>query len=205
MAKGLRERKKERTRQALIDAAVALFSERGFAGATVEDIAAAAEVSPSTFFRYFGTKEDVLFDDYEVQIERWAAALGEGPPGETLGQALRRATLALLDAQRDAAQALHVSARLQRDEPALARRSLELDARAVERGAIAIAEWLGVDAETDLRPLVIAAAVRGALFAATRRWSATGHAATPAELVEAAFDLLGRLGDELATPRPSPG
>lgn len=201
MAKGLRERKKERTRQALIDAAIQLFSERGFASTTVEDIAAVAEVSPSTFFRYFGTKEDVLFDDYDAQVDRWVAAFGNGPPGEPLGAALRRATLAIVEAQRDASRALHVRARLQEDEPALARRSLEFDARAQARGAVAIAAWLGADPDTDLRPHVIAAAVMGAVFAATRRWSSTDRQTPPVEVVHHAFDLLERLGDELQSPR----
>lgn len=203
MAKGLRERKKERTRQALIDAAVRLFSERGFATTTVEDIAAAAEVSPSTFFRYFGTKEDVLFDDYEAQVDRWVAALGDGPPGESLGAALRRATLALIEAQHHASQAVHVRARLQEDEPALARRSREFDARAQERGALAIAAWLDTDPNTDLRPHVIAAAVMGGVLTAIRRWSSTDRRTHPTEVVHHAFDLLERLADELRSPRPS--
>ncbi|MFE7511137.1 TetR/AcrR family transcriptional regulator [Streptomyces sp. NPDC057540] len=70
---GLRERKKERTRQALSDAAIALFLERGFDGVSVAEVAAAAEVSKPTLFRYFPAKEDLVlhrFADHEGESAR---------------------------------------------------------------------------------------------------------------------------------------
>ncbi|MEU6262177.1 TetR/AcrR family transcriptional regulator [Saccharopolyspora shandongensis] len=60
---GLRERKKRRTKQALIEAAIRLFDEKGYDNTTVAEIAAAAEVSPATFFNYFSAKDEVVFAD----------------------------------------------------------------------------------------------------------------------------------------------
>ncbi|MFB7235930.1 TetR/AcrR family transcriptional regulator [Streptomyces sp. NPDC056269] len=76
-APGLRERKKARTRQALSDAAVALFLERGFDAVSVAEVAAAAEVSKPTLFRYFPAKEDLVlhrFADHEDESARVVAA-----------------------------------------------------------------------------------------------------------------------------------
>jgi AcrR family transcriptional regulator len=86
---GLRERKKAKTRAAIQQEAMRLFVERGYAGTTVEDIAEAAEVSPSTFFRYFPTKEDVVLrDDYDERMLEVFMAL---PPDLTPLQAARTA------------------------------------------------------------------------------------------------------------------
>jgi AcrR family transcriptional regulator len=92
-AVGLRERKKARTREALHDAAMDLFSRQGFDGTTVEEIADACEVSPRTFFRYFPTKEDVLFGDSEQRstalIETLAAQPLDLAPLDAIHAAMR--------------------------------------------------------------------------------------------------------------------
>lgn len=86
---GLRERKKAKTRAAIQAHALRLFSTQGYQATTVEQIAEAAEVSPSTFFRYFPTKEDVvLHDRYDPVL---LAAFHAQPPELTPTQALRRA------------------------------------------------------------------------------------------------------------------
>lgn len=91
MAHGLRERKKQKTRSAIQRAALKLFEKRGFQATTVEDIAAAAEISPSTFFNYFSSKEAVfLEDEYDPLIlQAFAAQPPDVAPLEALHQAMR--------------------------------------------------------------------------------------------------------------------
>ena len=85
---GLRERKKQKTKAAIQRAAMRLFKRQGYEETTVEQIAAAAEISESTFFNYFPSKEDVvIYDEYDPMM---FAALASAPPGETLRQTFER-------------------------------------------------------------------------------------------------------------------
>jgi AcrR family transcriptional regulator len=84
---GLRERKKARTKAAIQEHALRLFQEQGYDATTVEQIAEAAEISPSTFFRYFPTKEDVVvWDDYDPML---IEAIRAQPAGLSPIQAIR--------------------------------------------------------------------------------------------------------------------
>jgi len=99
---GLRERKKLRTREAIQREATRLFLEQGYDATTIEQIAAAVEISPSTFFNYFPSKEDVVFwDRYDPIL---ASLITSGPPGETLSESVFRAMDQLsgaIDEERD--------------------------------------------------------------------------------------------------------
>jgi len=84
----LRERKKLKTREALIEHAFRLFAEQGYARTTVAQIADAADVSPSTFFAYLESKEDAVFAGYENELASIAELLESRPDTQTTVQAI---------------------------------------------------------------------------------------------------------------------
>src|SRR5437879_13864779 len=90
---GLRERKKQRTRETIARAAHELFAERGYHATTLPDIAEAADVSTRTIFAYFPSKEDILFSDFALLKEALARALAERPQGEAAPETVRKVIL----------------------------------------------------------------------------------------------------------------
>ena len=159
---GLRERKKQRTRQGIVDAALRLFAERGFDGTTVGDIAAAADIAPRTFFGYFPTKEAVLFHDFDEVHERFAARLLDRAPGESTIDALR-AVIAELVAEADFDDpAERLRRDLVRSTPSLREHDRSLLARFEDTLAEAFAGELGV-APRSVRARMVAAAAAAAM------------------------------------------
>jgi AcrR family transcriptional regulator len=170
---GLRERKKIQTRQAIRHAAYRLFADQGYDGTTVEQIAAAADVSASTVFRYFPTKEDiVLSDEYDPLME---AALRARPAGEPFVESVRQAVVGLIR-EMYATERLDLLARMRlvRDVPAIRARmgeNMQLSCGMVAR---ALAERDGGGDEFELR--VVASALLAAWSEAIMAWAETdGH------------------------------
>ena len=118
-ATGLRERKKQRTRDQIVEAAFRLFGERGFPATTVAEIAAAADIAPRTFFAYFPSKEAVVFFDFDAMFASLKETIKGRPEGETAIDALRR----WLD------QSLPMRRGERRGRPAQARASTSPDSR----------------------------------------------------------------------------
>lgn len=102
-AVNLRELKRSRTRQALVDAAYELFADKGFEATTIADIAARAEVGTRTFFSYFPTKEDVLFPESDGRVRLALAAIAGRGPRESPADVLLRALGEAGDASDDMA------------------------------------------------------------------------------------------------------
>ena len=97
MTESLRDRRKRRTAEAIVAAALGLFAERGFERTTIDQIAAAAEISRRTFFRYFADKEELFFAEDERLLDLIHDTLDRAPAGEPVGELARRATRALAE------------------------------------------------------------------------------------------------------------
>jgi AcrR family transcriptional regulator len=159
---GLRERKKQRTREQIIDAAMGLFAERGYHATTIADIATAAEVSPRTFFSYFPSKEAVVFHNVDRDLDGLASALRDRLPGETSFDALRRWIDAKFDEWMVEEDEALVRKRLCREDEGLANFQGGVMARIQELLLEAIAKDLD-EPRDALRPRLVAAAAMAAL------------------------------------------
>jgi AcrR family transcriptional regulator len=168
---GLRERKKLRTREAIQREATRLFLEKGYGATTIEQIAAAVDISPSTFFNYFPTKEDVVFwDRYDPIL---ASLITSGPAGETLSEAVFRALDHLSEALESEREMLTVRLRLVMDEPELKGRAWSEMERSRDFLAAIFAAKTGRDAG-DLQLRLVAMVILVASFEAVFDWVREG-------------------------------
>ncbi|MDL4772268.1 TetR family transcriptional regulator [Actinomadura xylanilytica] len=186
----LRERKKLKTRRAIQHHALRLFDAQGYDATTVEQIADAAEISPSTFFRYFPTKEDVVITDEWDPI--MAEVLRGQPPGLSAIEALRATFRELFPQMFELdLEAITIRVRLTATEPALRARtfiSLREGTHAVLREILA--ERVGRP-EDDSDVETFTWAVLGVLQSAMYAWVAAYPALDLSELVDHNLEFLG--------------
>jgi AcrR family transcriptional regulator len=193
---GRRERKKQRTREALVDAAFTLFAEKGFEATTVEEIADAVDVSSRTFFRYFASKEEVALTFQEEQLAALLEAFTARPTSEAVMTALGRAVVSVMGACERGelgfkAERFVCLQELLASSPALLAGSLEHAQKKQSGLTRVVAERMGVDPADDLRPHVVAAVAACATRSAAEMWQAGGSRyASLSEAAEAAFALL---------------
>jgi AcrR family transcriptional regulator len=161
---GLRERKKQRTREAIVDAALGLFEERGFEHTTIADIAEAADIAPRTFFGYFPSKEDVVFADFQTTFDGLSARLSDRSEDETAIDAIRAWIGGYLEQRGLPDERELCRKRMVGESQALAAHNRALMGRVEELLAGHIARDLG-DGPDDVRPRMVASAVIGALAA----------------------------------------
>jgi AcrR family transcriptional regulator len=196
----LRDRKKDRTRRTLQAEALRLFAEKGYQATTIEEIAAAAEVAPRTFFRYFPTKEEVVFwADYQLRFEEFVAARPEDEPAL---EALRGGIVdGLADVYDQDRERLLERIKLSFRTPALHPRLRQQQAGWAAGMAQILAHRLGVPPE-DLEVRAVTAAVAAALFVAIEEWQAHDGQRDLRALIDQALDavLTGPL-QATATPQ----
>lgn len=173
---GLRQRKKARTRAAIRQHALRLFREQGYGATTIEQIAAGAEVSPATFFRYFPTKEDVVLqDDFDiVTLEALEAQpLDVSPIAAFRGAAAAaRAQMTDEDMERFAE-----TTRLTLSVPEIRARAIDELTRTTDLITAVIAARIGRSAD-DFATRNMAGAIIGVILAATMPWQAVGNGGT---------------------------
>ena len=185
---GLRERKKQKTRWSIQEQALRLFEKQGYEQTTVDQIAAAAEISPSTFFRYFKTKEDVvLADEYDPLL---LGLIAQEPPDRPFLPALRHVmSLAFSQLGTDEMDRIRQRTKLLMSVPALRMRMLDGFTGNVDLLAGAVAARTGRDAsEVEVRAL--AGAVTGAMVAAIYAWVEGGAEEPLGQLIDRAFAQL---------------
>ncbi len=190
---GRRERKKAATRQALADAALELFLERGFDAVSIRDVAEAADVSTTTLFKHFPSKEALLFDMDADREAALVSAVRDRAPGTPLLRALRDHVLGARAFKAEHEEQITTFHRLINSTPAL----IEYHRRMWMRHERALAEAIAADLGAPADDGACAALAHFALEAR----ALGGTSADPEATVNTAFDLLER-GWDAVGPTP---
>src|SRR3984957_6665972 len=191
-APGLRERKRQQTRERLTRMAMALFRERGFAATTLDDIAAAADISRRNFFHYFASKEDVVFAWQEEITAALVAAVAARPAAESMLTAAENAILAMVR-QLEPGEAIAM-AQLKRDNPALQARD-QVKYEKLERALTdALAKRAGHKTE-KLKARLVAMIATGAMRIGGELWAIEGAREKPEAQAKRTFAAIRAILD----------
>ena len=189
---GLRERKRQQTRERLTRVAMALFLDRGFEATTLDDIAAAADISRRSFFHYFGSKEDVVFAWQEDSTAALIAAVAARPAHESMLAAAENAISAMVR-QLKPGEAIAMAC-LKRDNPALQARD-QVKYEKLERAlAEALSKRAGHKTE-KLQARLVAMIAAGAMRIGGELWAAEGAREKPEALVKRTFAAIRAIFD----------
>ena len=189
---GLRERKRQQTRERLTRAAMALFLERGFEATTLDDIAAAADISRRSFFHYFASKEDVVFAWHEEITSALITAVAARPRDESMLAAAENAISAMAR-QIEPSEAIAMAC-LKRDNPALQARD-QVKYEKLERAlADALAKRAGHKTE-KLQARLVAMIATGAMRIGGELWADDGAREKPEVLVKRTFAAIRAVFD----------
>jgi AcrR family transcriptional regulator len=185
---GLRERKKIKTREAIRTATYALIREQGYDATTIEQIADRAEVSPSTVFRYFPTKEDiVLTDEYDpLMLEELRARPAGEPWMDSVRHVMRLATNALMA---EDPEVVRMRAHLAVQVPAVRSRMVESMSETGRLLRAALADRFGL-APDSLEVRVYAMSIVGGLMEANMSWAENGFKEDLGAVLDRALDVL---------------
>lgn len=178
-----------RNRQALIQAAIELFTTHGYEGTTIEQISAAAGVAPRTFFHHFATKEDILFDGYAERLEE-ATRRFRAVRSDSLCDALAETSSAVAQAIIDQPEIFLVRARMYHSLPALRATMLRINEDWIDQLTAEVARWLGSDAQSDLRPRLAATLINAANRAAIDSWVGGGGRGDLPQLMAESAELV---------------
>ncbi|MEU6646924.1 TetR family transcriptional regulator [Saccharomonospora sp. NPDC046836] len=195
-ARGVRARARQAMRAEVAAAVQDLVLERGYEETTVDDICTAAEISRSTFFRYFPSKEDALFGTSADAGEHLRDALTARPPGEAPWIAMRRALDPLIEQYEAHDERTRRLTRLIVNTPSLAARHREKNARWHELLRPEIARRLGADPadDSDPRANALIAAALGCVEAALTAWTSTAQSQALAKILDRAMGAPSDLG-----------
>lgn len=189
---GLRQRKRLQTRERLTRAAMALFLERGFEATTLDDIAAAADISRRSFFHYFASKEDVVFAWQEESTAALIAAVAARPAHESMLTSAENAITAMVR-QIEPGEAIAMAC-LKRDNPALQARD-QVKYEKLERAlADALSKRAGHRTE-KLQARLVAMIAAGAMRIGSELWAAEGAREKPEALVKRTFAAIRAIFD----------